>query len=140
MYTFIVNPIAGRGKPIKCMDKIVEYLNHLQIPFEVLYTKAPGHAADIAFKLTKQNDIKAIVAVGGDGTVAEVASGIVNTDCMMGIIPAGTGNDYRRSLDIPYETLSAMDIILKNNIRKVDIVKINDKPFLNNITEGLDVE
>ena len=42
MYTFIVNPVAGYGKTIKCMDRVDEYLNHKQIPFEVVYTKAPG--------------------------------------------------------------------------------------------------
>ena len=140
MYTFIVNPVAGNGKTIKCMDHVDEYLNHKQIPFEVVYTKAPGHAIELAAELVLSNDVKAVIAVGGDGTVAEVASGLLNTDCPLGIIPAGTGNDYRRSLDIPDDTINALDVILKNNRKKVDTVKINGRTFLNIITVGLDVE
>jgi len=140
MYTFIVNPVAGNGKPIKCMDKVDEYLNHKQIPFEVLYTKAPGHATDLAAKFIADDDIKAVVAVGGDGTVAEVAAGLLGTERPLGIIPAGTGNDYRRSLDIADDTIGAVDIILANKQRKADTVKINGRTFLNIITVGLDVE
>ncbi len=140
MHTFIVNPVAGRGKPIKCMDKISDYLNHKKIPFEVVYTTAPGHATDLAYELSRQQHVKAVIAVGGDGTVAEVATGIMETQCPMGIIPGGTGNDYRRSFDIAYDTLSAVDIILQNNVRKADTVKINGRDFLNITTIGLDVE
>lgn len=140
MYSFIVNPIAGRGKPIKCMDTVSEYLNHLQIPFEMLYTKAPGHATDIAHALVAKQNIKAIIAVGGDGTVAEVAAGTMDTNCPIGIIPAGTGNDYRRTLDIPIDTLSALETILQDNIKKTDTVKINGRTFLNIVTVGFDVE
>ena len=140
MYTFIVNPVAGNGKPIKCMDKVDEYLNHKKIPFEVVYTKAPGHATDLAAKLAEADDAKAVIAVGGDGTVAEVAAGLLGTECPLGIIPAGTGNDYRRSLDITDDTIGAVDIILANKQKKADTVKINGRTFLNIITVGLDVE
>lgn len=140
MYTFIVNPVAGNGKPIKCMDKVDEYLNHKQIPFEVLYTIAPGHATDIAAKLAKNSDIKAVIAVGGDGTVAEVATGLLDTGCPLGIIPSGTGNDYRRSLNISDDTIDAVDLILCGKQKKVDTVKINGRSFLNIITVGFDVE
>ncbi len=140
MYTFIVNPVAGNGKPIKCMDKVDEYLNHKQIPFEVVYTKAPRHATDLAAELSQNSDVKAVIAVGGDGTVAEVAAGLLDTNCPLGIIPSGTGNDYRRSLEIPYDTINAIDTILANKQRRADTVKINGRTFLNIITVGFDVE
>ncbi|MCK5128641.1 MAG: diacylglycerol kinase family lipid kinase [Clostridiales bacterium] len=139
MYTFIVNPVAGRGKPIKCMEKASEYLNHQQIPFKVLYTEFPGHATDLV-KGLYLDEMIAVVAVGGDGTVAEVAEGLMGTNTPIGIVPSGTGNDYRRSLDITDDTMSAIDIILQNNIRKADTVKINGRNFLNITTVGLDVE
>ena len=94
----------------------------------------------MAAKLAQDGDVKAVVAVGGDGTVAEVASGLLGTGCPLGIIPAGTGNDYRRSLDITDDTISAVDIILENKQRKADTVKINGRTFLNIITVGFDVE
>lgn len=140
MYIFIVNPVAGNGKTIKSMDKVDEYLNHKQIPFEVMYTKAPGEATDMASELKNSGDVTAVIAVGGDGTVAEVAAGLLNADCPMGIIPSGTGNDYRRSLQIPDDTVKAVDTILNNQPKKVDTVKINGKTFLNITTVGFDVE
>ena len=140
MYTFIVNPIAGNGKTIKIMDKVDEYLNHKQIPFEVVYTKEPGHATELAARLASGENSCAVVAVGGDGTVAEVAEGLLGTGCPLGIVPAGTGNDYRRSLDIPDDTINALDVILQDKRRKVDTVKINGRTFLNIITVGFDVE
>lgn len=139
MYTFIVNPIAGRGKPKKCMENIEEYLNVLKIPFKVYYTNAPDHATEIAKELSGQ-DVKAVVAVGGDGTVAEVAAGLMDTDCPMGIIPAGTGNDYRRNFGIPDDIIGAVDVLLQENIKQVDTVTINGQTFLNIITVGFDVE
>ena len=140
MYTFIVNPVAGNGKTIKCMDKVDEYLNHRQIPFEVVYTKEPGHATELAKKLGATGEVKAVVAVGGDGTVAEVAAGLLGTGCPLGIVPAGTGNDYRRSLDIPDDTVNALDTILSDKIKHADTVKINGRTFLNIVTVGFDVE
>ena len=140
MYTFIVNPVAGNGKTIKIMDKVDEYLNHKQIPFEVVYTKEPGHATKLAAKLAGGEDSCAVVAVGGDGTVAEVAEGLLGTGCPLGIVPAGTGNDYRRSLDIPDDTINALDVILQDRRRKVDTVNINGRTFLNIVTVGFDVE
>jgi YegS/Rv2252/BmrU family lipid kinase len=140
MYTFIVNPIAGGGKTIKCMDKVDEYLNHKHIPFEVIYTKEPGHATELASKLAKDNDTEAVIAVGGDGTVAEVAAGLLDTKCPMGILPGGTGNDYRRSFGIPNDIKDAVDIVLSGSQRLADTVKINGRTFLNIITVGFDVE
>ncbi len=140
MYTFIVNPVAGNGKTIKIMDKVDEYLNHKQIPFEVVYTTQPGHATELATHLASGEDSCAVVAVGGDGTVAEVAAGLLGTNCPLGIVPAGTGNDYRRSLGIPDDIIESLDIIFANKTRSADTVKINGRTFLNIITVGLDVE
>ena len=140
MYTFIVNPVAGNGKAIKCMDKADEYLNHKQLAFEVVYTKEPGHATELAKKLGSSGEAKAVVAVGGDGTVAEVAAGLLGTGCPLGIVPAGTGNDYRRSLDISDDIVSAVETVIAGKTRKADTVKINGRTFLNIVTVGLDVE
>ncbi len=140
MYKFIVNPAAGSGKTIKCMDKADEYLNHSKIPFEVVYTKEPGHATELAKHFAQNPDTKAVVAVGGDGTIAEVAAGLLDTDCAMGIIPGGTGNDYRRCFGISNDVKDAVDIILSGSARNADTVKINGNTFLNITTVGFDVE
>ncbi len=140
MYTFIVNPTAGSGKTIKCMDKADEYLNHNKIPFEVVYTKEPGHATELAAHYAKDPETKAVIAVGGDGTVAEVAAGLLDTECPMGIIPGGTGNDYRRCFSIPSDISEAIDIVLSGSVRNADTVKINGRTFLNIVTVGFDVE
>lgn len=94
---FIVNPIAGRNKSLEIWNSIKPHIKH---PFNYALTIAPGDAMSIAANAKNQGFTR-VVAVGGDGTVCEVANGIVGTDIELGIIPAGTGNDFVKTLKIP---------------------------------------
>jgi len=139
-YYFIINPVAGVGKALKVWKKIKEILERLKIKFEYVLTEYPGHATEIAKEAIKKG-FKYIISVGGDGTTREIAEGIENCECVLGIIPAGRGRDLPRSLNIPKNPVKALELILKDgNIVEIDHPKIDDRRFLNFAGIGLDAE
>jgi len=114
---FIVNPVAGRNNCYRIWNDIKA---HIDFPHEVILTKGPGEAKYLAESAVKQG-FKRMVAVGGDGTVSEVVNGIVGTDVELGIIPAGSGNDFIKALNIPQRPLDALAVIKKGNSQSVDL-------------------
>ncbi|MCI8659014.1 MAG: diacylglycerol kinase family lipid kinase [Lachnospiraceae bacterium] len=103
MYHFIVNPSANRGHGEKVWRKLECRLKRLEIEYEGLITQAPGDAMMFANRLTEGNrEPCIIVAVGGDGTVNEILNGLsFEGQVVFGYIPAGSGNDFARSLKLP---------------------------------------
>ncbi len=82
--------------------------------------------------------IRTIIAVGGDGTVNEVASALVNTNCRLGIIPAGSGNGLARHLGIPLQVPEALQLIMKHRVQKIDAGSVNGKYFFCTCGTGFD--
>ena len=135
-YLFIINPIAGGGKARETQHIIEEVMNINNKAFEVVLTTEPKEAITMA--ANREYDI--VVAVGGDGTVNEVTSGLIEKDRgILGIIPAGTGNDLSRSLNIPMDTKEALDLILKGNTYEIGLGESNGHHFLNISSIGFDV-
>lgn len=140
MYYFILNPCAGRGRSVKIMQRVIEIMEKKRTKFKVRETEYPGHATIIA-KEAIQNGFKSIIAVGGDGTVLEVANGMIGEKATMGIIPAGTGNDFIKTVGIPNDPEVAVNILLKEKQKKVDIGLADDKRYFLNVSgTGFDVE
>lgn len=136
---FIINPIAGRGKAKTLIPLIENKMENHNIRFKMVITQRPKQATQIAEENVDEYNI--LVAVGGDGTVNEVAKGIINKNKgILGIIPSGTGNDMSKSLGIPNDLEKALEIILKGNKTKVDIGKANSYNFLNIASVGFDAE
>jgi diacylglycerol kinase family enzyme len=81
---------------------------------------------------------KNIVAVGGDGTVNEIASALVNTSCNLGIIPAGSGNGLARHLCIPIQLAPALEVIKHNKIQLIDAGNVNGRYFFCTCGTGFD--
>ena len=82
----IVNPAGRDGTVKKRWPKIAAQIEELGLDCEVLWTERTGHAAEMAFKLRERNDLDLVVAVGGDGTMNEVASGLRGSSMTLGII------------------------------------------------------
>lgn len=103
MYYFIVNPSSRQGRGEKIWNKLEKLLKKKRVEYEAYLTQHPGDARMIAKMLTKTNrDEKVIVAVGGDGTLNEVLDGTsLHEKITLGYIPAGSGNDFARSLRMP---------------------------------------
>ena len=138
-YEFILNPVAGNGYSVQAMKKIEGILNALGAEYRIHETAFPGQATDIARSLQGNPEISAVIAVGGDGTVTEVAAGLAGGSTAMGIIPAGTGNDFVKSVRIPKDPETAMRFMLDRSARPVDTGTLNDEFFLNVCGTGFDV-
>src|SRR5699024_1700598 len=136
-YLFIVNPQAGGGRSRKLIDVIDERMNKSGHAYDIKPTKKPYDATEIASN--NIDNYTDIIAVGGDGTVNEIARALIERNKgLLGIIPSGTGNDLSLSLGIPRDTKKALDLILADDreITEIDVCSINGRPYLNISTIG----
>lgn len=139
MLTFIVNPAAGNQHALKVQTMLKQELDKRGIDCRFVRTEKPGHATDLARQAASADDCTGVVSVGGDGTAFEVACGLMNTGVPMGIIPAGTGNDFIKTVGLPKKPLDALEFILTHDARPVDVGGLNDRLFLNVCGTGFDV-
>lgn len=139
MLTFIVNPIAGNGYALKIEEQLKAALDTRGIACRFLHTQKPGHATDLAKACIAEKDCTGVVAVGGDGTAYEVACGLMGSGVPLGIIPAGTGNDFIKTIGVPKKPLEALEFILTHPARPVDVGGLNERIFLNDCGTGFDV-
>ena len=134
---FIVNPISGTSSK-KGFDKIVEKsIDHDRFEYEIIRTEYAGHAAELAADAA-QKGIDICVAVGGDGTVNEVARALVGTSTALGIVPCGSGNGLARHLCLPMSMKGALGIINQGQTDTFDYGLINDHPFFCTCGMGFD--
>ena len=138
MITMIVNPISGAGYAATVGEKAAAMLRNLKVEFTLRLTEAVGHATELAKQAVKRGD-DTVIAVGGDGTMNEVAAGLVGTKTALGIIPAGNGNDFAKVLGVPKSWEAALHYLLKHAPRCVDTGKANDRFFINISGTGFDV-
>lgn len=139
-HLFIVNPIAGKGHALKMIPEIEEIMQKHELPYRIEITKAPGHASDIAREyIQKYGDIN-IFAVGGDGTLNEVLQGTVGSGASLGIVPAGTGNDFLKSFCSETDPSRLLPSIIHACPVPVDVCKINERYFLNIASVGFDAD
>jgi YegS/Rv2252/BmrU family lipid kinase len=137
-YIFIMNPHAGRRKRTEqLLDMIDSRLSESQFTYEFAYTVKAGDATQIARQAVTEG-FEIIVAVGGDGTVNEVASGLINSKGILGIIPRGSGNGVARSLNIPTSTRDSLEFLLNPKMTTIDVGIINEKYFIGVAGVGYD--
>ncbi|HRX69226.1 MAG TPA: diacylglycerol kinase family lipid kinase [Tenuifilaceae bacterium] len=134
---FVVNPVSGTSEKKHLPDRINKSLDLSRFEPLVLYTSQPGDAHRIAQEHVQQG-IKKIIAVGGDGTVNEVASAVMNTSSVLGIVPVGSGNGLARHLRIPMNISRAVSLIKFDRIAMVDYGLINQIPFFCTAGMGFD--
>ena len=138
-YAFILNPIAGNGFALATMEKIEVRMKARGLRCRVLRTEGPGNATELARGLAEEPGVLAVISVGGDGTAFEVASGLMNTGKPMGLIPAGTGNDFIKTAGIPKDPMEALEVALRGKTSLVDMGRLDEGSFLNVCGTGFDV-
>jgi len=134
---FIVNPKSGveREKIIK--SAIETTLDHEQYTHEIVHTEYAKHGIELAKQAAAQGAF-AVVAVGGDGSVNDIANGLSGTNTALAIIPKGSGNGTARTLGIPLEIHAALKVINRGNSINMDIAFANDRLFISNAGVAFD--
>ena len=133
----IINPISGVGSKDKIPAMIRDVYEKKGASLNVSFTEYGGHASE----LTRQaiaDGAQIILAIGGDGTVNEVARSMLYSDAILGIIPKGSGNGLARELNIPMDTKRALEMISKGNVITIDGCKANERVFFTTCGVGFD--
>ena len=135
---FIINPISGTRKRLKARipEFIATHLNE-DYDFAIKYTESKGHARELAREAVK-NGFDVIAVAGGDGSVNEVASALINTKAALAILPLGSGNGLARHLKYPLNIPKALEVINKMNIQKIDLCEYNKLVFCSTAGLGFD--
>lgn len=136
---FVINPISGGKTKYNFPEKVDKYLDKSKFDSECVFTEYRGHGSLLAAEALR-NGVDILVAVGGDGTINEVASEIEGTNKIMGIIPFGSGNGLARSLGIPIRDVQAIKRINKLHISKIDSGTFNGRKFFNMAGIGFDAQ
>lgn len=134
---FIINPISGNGRKGVLYDLIRKHTDKNKYDYKVCHTKYSGHATELTNEAINQG-VDIVVAVGGDGTVNEIASALRHKNSALAIIPDGSGNGLARHLGIPLDARKAIDIINQGVIEKLDYGLMNDNPFFCTCGMGFD--
>ena len=134
---FVINLISGTSDKAAIPGLIDQYLDKTKFEYEIAITQYAGHASEIASK-AKDDGVDVVVAVGGDGTVNEVARAIVHSNTALGIIPCGSGNGLARHLLLPLNVRKAIDVINRSEVRQLDYGIINGYHFFCTCGMGFD--
>lgn len=138
----IVNPAAGRGRAVRIWTRVSTRVSCFK-DLEWVTTRAPGHARNLARDAVSRG-VDRVVAVGGDGTVSEVAGGLAGSQVALGVIPAGTGNDFSHALGLPSAPEPAARVALGRSRRRVDLGHVHNADqrvsFVNVTGCGFDAE
>ncbi len=139
----ILNPRARRGRAYKQAKQIEQALAAVDLPHEIIVTKEPGHAIELARRAAlAQREM--IVAAGGDGTINEVVNGMMQAASdgqalpTLGVLPVGSGNDFAGSLGISTDLRQAAERLKLGQKRRIDVGRVNTRYFANNVGLGFE--
>jgi YegS/Rv2252/BmrU family lipid kinase len=134
---FIINKYSGAGYRPEVEGRIITACGQLNLECTIEFTQERGHATELARQAVEQN-FRTVFAVGGDGTVNEVAQGIINTGTIMGILPKGSGNGLARHLRIPMNFLKSLATLSSRQTIAMDTVLVNGRLSVNIAGIGFD--
>jgi len=127
-YLVICNPVSRGGRALKEAIWLLKHLSRLGVRHEAFFTDYPGHARKIVKRWMERVDV--VVAVGGDGTVNEVVNGMMDVpeaDKIFAVFPAGTADDFCHNVGIGRERVPALEILLTDHDRRMDLIKHGEK-------------
>jgi len=133
---FIINPVSGGKRKDQVPDLIQKNLDTSLFEPTIVFTEGAMHASDLARDAVGRYQY--VIAVGGDGTVNEIASAIVGTDTALGILPFGSGNGLARFLGIPMDTAGAIKTLNEERVEAIDSATLNGQCFFNMAGMGFD--
>ncbi len=137
--TFIINPVAGGRRKDKFERKLKKIFGESGYEVKSCFTMYPSHAFEFA-REEVQNGTDVIVAVGGDGTINEVARALIGSGSVLGIIPFGSGNGFARHFGFPLTAQRALKTLRRGKTGTIDVGYVNDKAFFCTSGLGFDAE
>ena len=135
----VINPISGTSKKEYVPETIERIIDPEKFDVKVRFTQRAGHATELTKQAIEQG-FDGVVAIGGDGTVNEVASALIDTPLALAIVPCGSGNGLARHLGIPLTIENALQVINECNVEDYDYCTVNDVPFFCTCGVGFDAQ
>lgn len=133
----IINPISGVGSKRKIPKLLEGVCARHNCSLKISFTEYPGHASELTARAIADG-VECILAVGGDGTVNEIARAMIYSDVVLGIIPMGSGNGLARELHIPMEVKRAIELLDKSHVSTIDCCRANGRVFFCTCGVGFD--
>ncbi|MCL1938187.1 MAG: diacylglycerol kinase family lipid kinase [Candidatus Azobacteroides sp.] len=135
--TAIINPISGTSSKKGILTLLDQYFPKEEFDRQFFFTEYHGHASKIATQAVKDK-ADYVIAVGGDGTVNEVAKALIHSSSVLGIVPTGSGNGLARDLSIPLDSRKALEVIKEHHVTRIDYCKANNEVFFCTCGVGFD--
>ena len=140
-YKIISNPTAGKKGNKQALALAKSVFDEAGVSYEVFETTRRGEAQEIVARLTDTQEEVKLVVVGGDGTLHEVLNGIKSPEkCALGIIPAGTGNDFAEAAGLPLDFKEAARLIVNGEAKATDYLEVDGVRCMNIAGMGIDTE
>lgn len=138
-YVFVLNPKAGKKNGARRQfERVRDYFDAQHLSYSVVYTQYPGHATELTRKAGESGEEVRVIAVGGDGTLCEVANGAVGyANVTVGLLPGGSGNDYVRMFGT-VEDFQDPARMVNGTAYPVDMIRCGDRDALNICAAGID--
>lgn len=135
---FIINPISGHHNKNNFPNLVEKHIDKNQYEYSIVFTEYAGHATELTMKAI-EDDFDYIAAVGGDGTINEVAKCLIGKRQILVIVPLGSGNGLARHLELPFKPERLIkEVINKGKVYKIDTAVMNDIPFISIAGIGFD--
>lgn len=136
---FIINPTANRRRSARHLSTLQKEIDSRWPDAEIVMTSTEKPVVDLARKKAAQYDI--VVACGGDGTVSQVANGLIGSSAALGVIPIGSGNDFVKTVQLDKSITECLDILLEGFTTEIDVIRFSGDEegwCVNTIGMGLD--
>lgn len=133
----ILNPASAGGRALRLLPEVEQELTSLGLQHRVVETRDIEHAQQAANEAVAAGEV--VVAMGGDGIVGALA-GAVRERGVLGVLPAGRGNDFARELGIPFDAREACGVLATGEVRELDLGEVNGRPFACIASVGFDSE
>jgi len=144
--SLLINPVAGRGRAGRRLQRILELMTATGITTEVHESRGVGDLETQACELAR-NEVRRLVVAGGDGSVHEAVNGIMaaGNGAALGVVPTGTGNDFAKAAQIPLDWEAATQLLARRikdgaPTKSIDVGRMNDRYFANGAGIGLDAK
>jgi len=138
MLRVVYNPVAG-PLIVRKVDRIRAFLAGGATPFEILSTERPGDAVLFA-REAAQAGMDTVVAVGGDGTVNEVANGLAGSGTRLAVVPQGTGNVFAKEVGLPKTMEGCLGLLAGGKTIEIPLARADDRYFVLMASAGFDAE